>query len=155
MVAEAVQGRQSVLGARLDLPSRLRGHGLRLVDCPTYMPDVYFAGMPRRFPPDLAECTGFEWDAGNSEKNWRKHRVRREEAEQIFSNRPLLMTLATDEDSYPAGELRDLALGRTDVDRWLFVVFTIRGELIRIISVRDMTRSERRHYEEAIQTDEA
>jgi len=110
--------------------------------------------MPRRFHPDLAECTGFEWDAGNSKKNWRKHRVSREEAEQVFSNRPLVVTLATDEDALGAGEFRDLALGRSDADRWLFVAFTIRGELIRVISVRDMTRSERRIYEEAIQDDE-
>jgi uncharacterized protein len=110
--------------------------------------------MRRRFPPDLAECTGFEWDVGNSEKNWRKHRVSREEAEQVFSNRPLLMTLATDDDAERVGEFRDLALGRTDADRWLFIAFTIRGELIRVISVRDMTRSERKCYEEAIQSDE-
>jgi uncharacterized DUF497 family protein len=35
------------------------------------------------------------------------------------------------------------------------VAFTIRGELIRVISVRDMTRFERRIYEEAIQDDKA
>jgi uncharacterized DUF497 family protein len=116
---------------------------------------MYTASLPRRFPPDLADCTGFEWDAGNSNKNWRKHRARREEAEQVFSNRSLRIAPATDEDVESAGEVRDLALGRTDADRWLFVAFTVRGELIRVISVRDMTRSERKAYEEAIQSDEA
>lgn len=50
-------------------------------------------------------------------EDWRKHRVRREEAEQVFLNRPLLMTLAMNEDAERSGELRDLALGRTDADR--------------------------------------
>jgi uncharacterized DUF497 family protein len=54
-------------------------------------------------------------------------RVSHEEAEQVFSNRPLVVTLATDEDASGAGELRDLALGLTDADRWLFVAFTIRA----------------------------
>lgn len=58
---------------------------------------MYTAAVPRQFPPDLAECTGFEWDKGNNDKNWRKHRVSREEAEQVFSNRPLLLVLGTDE----------------------------------------------------------
>jgi len=116
---------------------------------------MYTASVPRRFPPDLADCTGFEWDAGNSNKNWRKHRVSREEAEQVFSNRPLLIVLATDEDAENTGEVRDLALGRTDADRWLFVAFTVRGVLIRVISVRAMTPSERKVYEEAIQSDQA
>lgn len=44
----------------------------------SYMPDVYSTDAAS-FPPDLAECTGFEWDAGNSEKTGVSH----EEAVQI------------------------------------------------------------------------
>jgi uncharacterized protein len=46
-------------------------------------------------------------------------------------------------------ELRHLTLGRTDAGRLLFVVYTLRGDKVRIISVRDMTRRERREYEYA------
>lgn len=77
---------------------------------------MYTAPVPRRFPPDLADCTGFEWDAGNNNKNWRKHGVSREEAEQVFSNRPLLVVLATDEDAENTGarphRFRSLAVRR-------------------------------------------
>ena len=34
----------------------------------------------------LRECTGFDWDDGNSGKNWEKHRVSDGEAEQVFFN---------------------------------------------------------------------
>ena len=42
---------------------------------------------------------------------------------------------------------RYLALGRTDMNRRLFLVFEIRGKLIRVISARDMTKKERSIYE--------
>ena len=44
-------------------------------------------------------------------------------------------------------ERRYYALGHTDGGRSLFVVFTIRGDLIRVISARDMNRRERRLYD--------
>jgi uncharacterized DUF497 family protein len=37
-------------------------------------------------------------------------------------------------------------LGESDAGRLLFVAFTIRGRLIRVISARDMSRKERRIY---------
>ena len=39
------------------------------------------------------------------------------------------------------------ALRQTEASRRLFVVFTIRRKLIRVISARDMNRSEREIYE--------
>ena len=41
------------------------------------------------------------------------------------------------------------ALGETDIGRLLFVVFTIRNNLIRVISARDMNRRERKVYEKS------
>ncbi|MBI2155404.1 MAG: BrnT family toxin [Candidatus Rokubacteria bacterium] len=38
--------------------------------------------------------------------------------------------------------------GRTSDDRFLTVVFTVRGALVRVISARDMSRRERRVYEQ-------
>jgi predicted DNA binding CopG/RHH family protein len=43
-------------------------------------------------------------------------------------------------------EDRYYALGRTSADRRLFVAFTMRGTLVRVISARDMSRTERRAY---------
>jgi hypothetical protein len=48
-------------------------------------------------------------------------------------------------------ESRYYALGQTALSRRLFVAFTIRRQLIRVISVRDMSRNEsriHRSYEE-------
>jgi len=92
---------------------------------------------------ELFDCTGFQWDDGNAEKNWLRHRVSRTESEQIFFNQPLLIV---DDVGHSEREDRYYALGRTDGDRPLFVVFTIRETLIRVISARDMTRRERKVY---------
>ena len=92
----------------------------------------------------LERCTGFEWDEGNAEKSWTRHRVSRSECEQVFFNRPLL---AAPDEQHSQIEDRFYALGRTDADRWLFVVFTVRGSSVRVISARGMSRRERRVYE--------
>ncbi|MCA1805859.1 MAG: BrnT family toxin [Xanthomonadaceae bacterium] len=94
---------------------------------------------------DLSGCEGFEWDAGNAEKSWRKHGVSRSECEQVFFNRPLLVA---DDEKHSEDEKRYYALGVTDTGRHLFQVFTIRGVWIRVISARDMSRRERLIYEE-------
>jgi len=91
-------------------------------------------------------CTGFQWDAGNSDKSWVKHAVSRAEAEQVFFNQPLVV--APDE-AHSQKEERFFVLGRTNGGRLLFEAFTIRGELIRVISARDMSDPERRVFEQA------
>ena len=91
----------------------------------------------------LSECTGFEWDEGNAEKNWLQHRVTPSECEQVFFNQPLL---AGEDRKHSIGENRFFALGQTGTGRLLFIVFTIREKLIRIISARDMSRKERKEY---------
>lgn len=91
----------------------------------------------------LRRCIGFEWNEGNSGKNWERHRVSDGECEQVFFNQPLLVL----EDSEHA-ELEDriLVLGKTDAGPKLFAVCTVRGDRIRVISVRDMTKREREAY---------
>jgi uncharacterized DUF497 family protein len=98
------------------------------------------------FPEELASCTGFEWDKGNSEKNWLAHGVSRAEAEQVFFNRPIL--IAPDL-KHSKVEARYALLGQTNAARLLAVVFTVRGQLARVISARDMHRRERSFYEQA------
>ncbi len=92
----------------------------------------------------LAACTGFDWDEGNLLKNWEKHGVTISECEQVFFNHPLL---ARPDEGHSAEESRFYLLGRSDSGRKLFMVFTIRGDRIRVISARDMSRKERGSYE--------
>jgi hypothetical protein len=93
----------------------------------------------------LFTASGFEWDEGNSEKNWAKHNVTRSECEQVFFDLPFVVA---DDQKHSHNEPRYYALGRTDRGRKLFVLFTIRGGLIRVISARNMNRSEKRIYDE-------
>ena len=95
---------------------------------------------------ELSRCTGFQWDSGNADKVWERHRVSRSECEQLFFNQPLLV--ARDR-KHSDRECRLHGLGRTDAGRRLFVVFTIRKEHIRVIAARDMSRRERHAYERA------
>ena len=91
----------------------------------------------------IEDCIGFQWDEGNLDKNWILHQVTNSECEEIFFNVPLI--LATDT-RHSLTEQRYYALGRTDANRWLFIAFTIREQLIRVISARDMNERETRKY---------
>ena len=93
----------------------------------------------------LTHFEGFRWDAGNARKSVDKHGVSQAEAEQTFFNEPLLLL---PDARHSETEARFYALGRTDDGRRLHVTFTLRdqGRLIRIISSRDMHRTERAQY---------
>lgn len=92
------------------------------------------------------EYEGFEWDAGNRDKNAEKHEVRWQKAEEIFANQPLIISADT---GHSAAEPRYHALGKTDKGRRLHLTFTTRGKRIRIISARPMHKKERMIYEKA------
>lgn len=91
----------------------------------------------------LRRCKGFEWDEGNSGKSLQRHDVTDSEAEQVFFNQPLV---AVSDERHSAAEPRIHVLGRTDAGRRLFLVCTVRGERIRVISARPMSRKEREVY---------
>jgi len=96
---------------------------------------------------DWAQIKSFDWDEGNARKN-EKHGVTMAEPEQVFFNAPLLVL----EDSRHSNqEPRFHALGKTGDIRLLHITFTVRhnGEMIRVISARDMHRKERVIYEKA------
>ncbi len=97
-------------------------------------------GKPKKF---LANCIGFEWDQGNISRNWESHDVSTGECEQIFFNKPIIVKR---DKEHSALENRYYALGRTDANRLLFAVFTVRNGNIRIISARDMTDTEMEIY---------
>ncbi len=93
---------------------------------------------------DLSKCAGFDWDEYNEEKNWHKHRVSAQECEILLFNKPL--KIGWDE-AHSIHESRFYALGQTDENRQLVVIFTIRQNMIRVISARPMNQNERRLYE--------
>ena len=92
----------------------------------------------------LQDATGFQWDDGNIDKSARKHRVEFWESEEIFFNQPFV---ALPDQEHSENEERYYGLGKTDLGRHLLVVFTFRGNEIRVISARDMSRRERRVFE--------
>lgn len=86
----------------------------------------------------------FEWDKGNSDKNWIKHKIKNKEAEEVFFDE----NKVTFPDVLHSGrEERYRIIGKTRSGRLLFVVFTIRKKVIRIISVRDINKKEVILYE--------
>jgi len=96
---------------------------------------------------DFSAIVGFDWDDGNARKSEAKHGVSEAEAEQMFFNGKLLVV---DDAGHSRGGARCHALGHTDAGRWLHATFTLRarGRLIRVISVRVMSRKERVRYAE-------
>ena len=87
----------------------------------------------------------FEWDDAKAAANLRKHRVSFEEAAEVFSEPH---ALENEDPEHSDEELRLNAIGYA-ATRMLFVIFTLRdGDVIRIISARTPTPSERRMYEE-------
>ena len=85
----------------------------------------------------------FEWDSGNRTKNWTRHGVTTRECEEVFLGAlPVGVQVAP-----PANESRYAVAGETKARKLLFVVFTLRGGRIRIISARLMTREEREDYD--------
>ncbi|MCK6582774.1 MAG: BrnT family toxin [Anaerolineales bacterium] len=95
---------------------------------------------------DLSQLVGFDWDENNRDKNWEKHEVLASECEEIFFNLPLLLQ---SDDAHSQKEPRYFVLGHTIAGRRLFIAFTVREDKIRVISARDMSKKERKIYEQA------
>jgi uncharacterized DUF497 family protein len=87
----------------------------------------------------------FEWDEERKVgANLRKHGVRMPEAIPVFDD-PYAITITDDESDQ--GEQRFITLGMGATGRLLVVVYTWRGENIRLISVRPAEAHERAEYE--------
>lgn len=94
----------------------------------------------------LAEVEGCDWDAGNTARNVLGHGVTQAEAEEVFFVAPIVLL---EDDKHSAVERRYLIFGPTGAGRLLTAAFTLRQHRIRIVSVRDMSRMERRRYAQA------
>ena len=87
----------------------------------------------------------FEWDEYKAAINLAKHRVSFVAASEVF-NDPFAVDV--EERSLDYGEVRRRIVGLSN-GIFLAVIYTERGDMIRIISARRATRAERREYEDA------
>lgn len=83
----------------------------------------------------------FIWDKGNQNKNLLRHRITNDECEQVFFDK--------DKNEYPdpkhsIKEIRKIVVGKTKLNRNLFIVYTMSKNNIRIISARDINKKERK-----------
>ena len=84
------------------------------------------------------------WDDAKAASNFAKHGVSFEVAKAVF-NDPFAMEQLDDRMNYSEG--RFTIIGMVD-NRLLFVAFTLRDEIIRIISARAAEPFEKREYHE-------
>jgi uncharacterized protein len=87
----------------------------------------------------------FEWDPDKAASNFEKHGIGFHDAATVFGD-PLAVTYH--DMIHSADEDRFITFGATVSGRFVVVVHADRGDRIRLISARDMTRRERRQYEE-------
>ena len=87
-----------------------------------------------------------EWDSNKADINLKKHGVRFSDAEVVLSDPNALSS----EDATAQREQRFIVIGMDHLWRLLVVVYTHRGNRIRLISARPATRSERFDYEAGI-----
>jgi uncharacterized protein len=89
----------------------------------------------------------FEWDPVKAKSNQRKHQVAFKEAATVFRD---TMSITFYDPDHSEEEDRLMTVGFSTTGRLLMVAHTERGDQIRIISARELTRVERKAYEEEI-----
>ncbi|MBX9772893.1 MAG: BrnT family toxin [Xanthobacteraceae bacterium] len=85
----------------------------------------------------------FEWDSAKELANRKKHGIDFRTAAKVFLD-PFVIEF---DDLDAAGELRFNAIGLVD-GRMLFVSYTMRDDVVRIISARGAGPHEKRKYHE-------
>jgi uncharacterized DUF497 family protein len=88
----------------------------------------------------------FEWDPRKSATNFRKHGVSFAEAGTVFGDE---LSITVPDPNHSDQEERFLTIGWSNLHRLLMVAHADRGENLRIISARELTKTERKAYEEA------
>ena len=87
----------------------------------------------------------FEWDPKKAEANLKIHGSTFEEGSTVFAD-PLAITF--DDPDHSTGEHRFLTFGLSASGKPIVVSHTDRGDTLRIISAREMTRQEVKSYEQ-------
>ena len=85
----------------------------------------------------------YQWDPNKAQSNLDKHNVDFADAVGVFEDAWAL----TIEEQYVNDEPRFVTLGMDFLGRVLVVVYTYRGDDIRLISARRATKRQRRTYE--------
>ena len=83
----------------------------------------------------------FEWDLNKNQRNIEKHGIDFTDAVRIFEH----PTLTVVDNRHDYGEKRIVAMGMVE-DVILYVVYTVRDDIRRIISARRANRRERKKY---------
>ena len=94
----------------------------------------------------LPEIIHFEWDRGNIDKSYQKHKVSPKETEEVFISEELFVL---PDKKHSKTQKRHIALGKTQEGKIIFVVFRIKGNKLRVISARRMHKKEVLKYEKA------
>ncbi|MGZ9222181.1 MAG: BrnT family toxin [Anaerolineales bacterium] len=89
----------------------------------------------------------FEWDPRKAEINLRKHGVSFPEAGTVFGDD---LAITVPDPDHSDDEERFITIGWSNRRRLLIVSHTDRDDKIRILSARELTRAERKAYEEEI-----
>ncbi|HYV06006.1 MAG TPA: BrnT family toxin [Blastocatellia bacterium] len=87
----------------------------------------------------------FEWDPEKSESNLRHHGVSFQEAATVFDD---ALSITVPDPDHSFDEERYIIVGISHEGRLLIVSHAERGDHIRIISARELSRDERSAYEE-------
>lgn len=85
----------------------------------------------------------YQWDQDKAKGNLKKHDIDFADAVAVFED-SLALTI---EDQDSSEEPRWMTLGTDSLGKLLMVVYTYRGEAIRLISARKATKKERESYE--------
>ena len=88
----------------------------------------------------------FEWNPRKSAINLRKHGVSFTEVGTVFGDE---LAITVPDPDHSDQEDRYITIGWSNLHRLLMVAHTDRGEKIRIISARKLTKAEQKEYEEA------
>ena len=91
----------------------------------------------------------FEWNEEKNSTNFKKHGIWFEEAQTIWSDE---FSVEFFDPEHSSEEERFIRIGHSTSNKLLLVVFCERssGEIVRIISARKASPSERKQYEEGI-----
>ncbi len=92
----------------------------------------------------LEDPFSFQWDKDNLIKILESHNVTYFECEEAFNDPNKVMLKDV---KHSLNEERYLMIGKTNLSRYLFVVFTMRKDKIRVISARDLNKKEYKLYE--------
>lgn len=90
------------------------------------------------------DVLSFDWDKGNVDKNYTKHGISPNEAEEVFLDEWVAIK---PDITHSQGEKRFIAIGASSAKQTLFIIFTLRSRGIRIISARLANKKERSIYE--------